>query len=183
MDEAHEQRLVTWTYLIYGLHALSLIGFIFDVAIVVGAFVPACPSIVAVILNYMKRRDVSGTWLESHFRWQFRTFWYGLLCALLWTPAGTAASSAIPRWVCTRIIPEGFCLMFLMLVLGAAFAIASIPLGTLHCPEHRSGEISGAAISDALTCAAVRVVSLWLIYRLARGWLALKNRRPMYALI
>ena len=31
------------------------------------------------ILHYVKRRDVRGTWLESHFRWQIRTFWYGLL--------------------------------------------------------------------------------------------------------
>jgi len=33
---------------------------------------------VAVILNYIKRDDVRGTWLESHFRWQIRTFWFGL---------------------------------------------------------------------------------------------------------
>ena len=78
MDDAHEHPLVNWTYLIYGLHALSLIGFIFEVAILVGAFVSG-PSFLAVILSYVKRRDVRGTWLESHFRWQIRTFWYGLL--------------------------------------------------------------------------------------------------------
>src|SRR3989344_7847088 len=34
---------------------------------------------IAVMLNYIKRDDARGTWLESHFRWQIRTFWFGLL--------------------------------------------------------------------------------------------------------
>ena len=34
-------------------------------------------SIIAVILNYSATR---GTWLESHFRWQIRNVWFGLLC-------------------------------------------------------------------------------------------------------
>jgi len=41
------------------------------------------PSIVAVILNYAKRAEARGTFLESHFRWQIRTFWFTLLwCAI-----------------------------------------------------------------------------------------------------
>ena len=86
MDALHEQRLVSWTHVIYGLHALSLVSGIIGVATVVGAFLTGWPSIIAVILNYVKRGDVRGTWLESHFRWQIRTFWYGLfwvsLCVL-----------------------------------------------------------------------------------------------------
>lgn len=39
--------------------------------------------IVAVIINYIKIDDVRGTWLESHFRWQIRTFWFGLLWAVV----------------------------------------------------------------------------------------------------
>lgn len=42
--------------------------------------------IAAVIINYVKRAEVAGTWLESHFRWQIRTFWY----TLLWTCIGIA---------------------------------------------------------------------------------------------
>jgi uncharacterized membrane protein len=38
---------------------------------------------VAIIINYVKKDDVAGTWLESHFRWQIRTFWASLLWALL----------------------------------------------------------------------------------------------------
>lgn len=38
---------------------------------------------VAVIINYVKKEDVRGTWLESHFRWQIRTFWFSLLWSLI----------------------------------------------------------------------------------------------------
>jgi len=33
---------------------------------------------VSVIVNYLKMSDVRGSWLESHFRWQIRTFWFSL---------------------------------------------------------------------------------------------------------
>ena len=71
--------LVTWTKVVYALHAFSLLTGIIGTATVVGAFLTGWPSIIAVILNYVKRSEVRGTWLESHFHWQIRTFWYGLL--------------------------------------------------------------------------------------------------------
>src|ERR1700752_5517156 len=71
--------LFNLTQAIYGLHAFSLLTGILGAATVVGAFLTGWPSLIAVILNYVKRSDVRGTWLESHFRWQIRTFWYGLL--------------------------------------------------------------------------------------------------------
>jgi len=82
-----------------------------------------------VILNYIKRSEVRGTYLESHFRWQIRTFWY----ALLWS-----ALSALVSVVLTVVL-IGFLLWpVLMFVLG-----------------------------------------LWAIYRIARGWLALREGKPM----
>ena len=48
-------------------------------ATVAGGFVFGLPSLIAVFLNYLKRGDVAGTWLESHFRWQIRTFWFTAL--------------------------------------------------------------------------------------------------------
>jgi uncharacterized membrane protein len=39
--------------------------------------------IVAIVVDYVKRDDARGTWLESHFRWQIRTFWWGLLWAVI----------------------------------------------------------------------------------------------------
>ena len=71
--------LVTWTKVVYALHAFSLLTGIIGTTTVVGAFLTGWPSIIAVILNYIKRSEARGTWLESHFRWQIRTFWFGLL--------------------------------------------------------------------------------------------------------
>lgn len=71
--------LVTWTKVVYALHAFSLLTGIIGTATVVGAFLTGWPSIIAVVLNYIKRSEARGTWLDSHFRWQIRTFWFGLL--------------------------------------------------------------------------------------------------------
>ena len=49
---------VTWTHVIYALHAFSLLTGILGAATVVGAFLTGWPSIIAVILNYVKRGDV-----------------------------------------------------------------------------------------------------------------------------
>ena len=75
--------LIKLAHVIYGLHAFSLLTGIVGVATVVGAFLTGWPSIIAVILNYVKRSEVRGTWLQSHFRWQIRTFWFGLLWVVL----------------------------------------------------------------------------------------------------
>jgi uncharacterized membrane protein len=70
---------VTWTHVIYALHAVGVALGVASSAFIVTSFVFGLPSIVAVILNYVKRGDVRNTFLESHFRWQIRTFWYALL--------------------------------------------------------------------------------------------------------
>ena len=72
--------LVQLTHVIYALHACAVfVGVTSAVATVAGGFVFGLPSLIAVFLNYLKRGDVAGTWLESHFRWQIRTFWFTLL--------------------------------------------------------------------------------------------------------
>jgi uncharacterized membrane protein len=98
--------LVRLTHVIYALHAVSLLIGIVTAATIVGAFLFSWPSIVAVILNYAKRSEVRGTWLESHFRWQIRTFWFGAL------------------WV-------GLCVLFVIATLGIGIFIAWIPLGVV----------------------------------------------------
>lgn len=75
--------LVRTAHLVYGLHALGLVLGAFGAASVVGSFLFGWPSIIAVIINYVKRGEVRGTWLESHFTWQIRTFWFALLWAVL----------------------------------------------------------------------------------------------------
>jgi len=52
-------------------------------ALQAASFVLGVTYFVAVILNYAKYKDVKGTWLESHFRWQIRTFWFSLLWGVL----------------------------------------------------------------------------------------------------
>jgi len=78
-----DPSLVTLTHFVYGLHALSLVIGAFGAATIIGAFLFGWPSIIAVVINYVKRSDAAGTWLESHFRWQIRTFWYALLWSVL----------------------------------------------------------------------------------------------------
>jgi len=75
--------LVRLTHVIYALHAFSAVMGVISSAAVVTAFLTGWPSILAVILNYAKRSDVRGTFLESHFRWQIRTFWFALLWVLV----------------------------------------------------------------------------------------------------
>ena len=78
METTPREGLVRLTHLIYGLHAFSAVMGLISSAAVVTAFLTGWPSIVAVILNYARRAAVRGTYLESHFRWQIRTFWFAL---------------------------------------------------------------------------------------------------------
>ncbi len=121
--------LVTLTNLVYALHAVSLILGAFGAAMVITSFLFGWPSIIAVIINYVKRNEVRGTYLESHFRWQIRTFWYALL------------------WVCLTAAISGVLLLVLI------------------------GFLTWPALMFAL--------GVWAIYRIARGWLALRAGRPI----
>ncbi len=78
------EGLVTLAHVIYALHAFSALTGMLSPAMIVTAFLTGWPSIIAVILNYVKRSEVRGTWLDSHYSWQIRTFWY----ALLWLAIG-----------------------------------------------------------------------------------------------
>ena len=79
MTQQPTSGLVNLTFLIYGLHLFSVVNGLLGTALIVTTFLTGWPSIIAVILNYLKRSDTEGTHLESHFRWQIRTFWFTLL--------------------------------------------------------------------------------------------------------
>jgi uncharacterized membrane protein len=68
-NEERLKSLKTLALVVYALQAL--------------AFLNGITAIVAIVINYIKREEAAGTWLESHFRWQIRTFWFGLLWALI----------------------------------------------------------------------------------------------------
>ena len=118
---------VTITHVTYALHALGLALGAFGAATVIGSFVFGWPSIIAVVINYVKRGAARGTWLESHFTWQIRTFWL----AVLWATV--------------------------VFGLGALLAIV--------------------LIGFAIWAVGLFALGIWAIYRIARGWLALKDRR------
>jgi uncharacterized membrane protein len=75
--------LITYTHWMYALHAASALMGVFSAATVIGQFIFGVPSIVAVVMNYVKRSEARGTWLDSHFGWQLRTFWYAVLWFVL----------------------------------------------------------------------------------------------------
>ena len=120
-----DEGLVAWTHVIYGLHSLSVLIGITSAATIVGAVVFGVPSIVAVVLNYLKRGEAAGTYLESHFRWQIRTFWF----AVLWCLIGV---------------------LMMATLIGIPVAIVVF--------------ISAG---------------VWVVYRVVRGWLALKDGKPL----
>jgi len=75
-----EQSAITLTTVIYALYAAS--------------YFVGVTAIVAIVMNYVKKDDVAGTFLESHFRWQIRTFWFGVL----WGVLGTITVMFIVGW-------------------------------------------------------------------------------------
>ena len=77
--------------------------------------------IAGVVIDYLKRDEVAGTWLESHVRWQISTFWWSLAWALI--------------GLLTAILLVGFVILL--------------------------------------------VTAAWLIYRIAKGWIALGEKRPV----
>jgi len=73
--------LKTLTTVIYGLYALSMFAGI--------------SAIVAIVLNYIKIDEAKGTWLESHFSWQIRTFWW----SVVWLVVGGLTWIILIGWV------------------------------------------------------------------------------------
>jgi uncharacterized membrane protein len=104
---ADEKELKTLTTVVYALQAAG--------------FFVGITWIVAVVINYVKKEDVAGSWLESHFRWQIRTFWFGLL----WGVIGGILT----------LVLVGFLILF----------------------------------AD----------TVWIIYRIVKGWLRLNENRPV----
>lgn len=100
------------------LKKLALIVYILQAA---SLFTGALTLFAGIIINYVRMDDVQGSWVESHFRWQTKTFWY----TLLWMVIG------------------GITVIF---VIGWAILLAA---------------------------------SIWLIYRIVKGWLYLSENRPI----
>jgi uncharacterized membrane protein len=95
---SRDEGLRQLTLLVYALYALSTFT--------------GVTAVVAIVINYVKRDDVRGTVYESHFLWQMRTFWWGLLWAVIggatvWIGIGFVVLAANWVWLVYRIV-RGF---------------------------------------------------------------------------
>lgn len=126
--QAIDSRHVSYAHVMYALHALAVLIGMTSVAFIATRFVFGAPSLIAVVMNFLRRDQVRGTWLGTHFAWQWRTFWWAFLwVALVWL----------------------------------AFAPFALVLFTLPMRLGYS------------------LVGIWVAYRVARGWLALRDGRAM----
>ena len=119
--------LITIAHVVYALHTVSLAIGAFGAATVLGSFLFGWPSLLAVILNYVKRGEARGTWLESHFDWQIRTFWY----ALLWAVLVGAVSFVL------AIVLVGFATWFVGLFALGVWSVYRIVRGWLRLNDRR----------------------------------------------
>lgn len=142
-----------YTHLMYALHALAGIIGVTSSASVIGAFVFGIPSIIALLMNYARREAVRGSWLESHFHWQSRTFWTAAL--LLLVLVGVA----------------------LVLSLFGLLSLISTPLTGAAGAVGAGAGFGGAWL--ALTLGAI-VTGIWILYRVFRGWVALRDGKAMH---
>ena len=123
-----DASLITTTHVTYALHALGLAIGAFGASTVIGSFVFGWPSIIAVIINYVKRGEARGTWLESHFTWQIRTFWFALAWACLVFLVGAVLA----------IVLVGFAVWIVGFVLLGIWAIYRIARGWMALNARRT---------------------------------------------
>ena len=108
IDHQPPSSIVTVARVVYILHSVSIILGIATGASIIGAFLFGWPSIAAVVLNYVMRSEARGTFVDSHFSWQIRTFWYAMGWAVLVAIVGffiwTIGFVVMGIWVGYRII-------------------------------------------------------------------------------
>ena len=124
---AVDPRHIAYAHIVYGLHALTILMGLFSAKLVAAEFVFSVPALVAVVMNYVRRPQVRGTWLDSHFRWQIRSFWIALIAIVI-------------------------------------LRLVFIPL-------------SWILIGIPFLWLGHGLLGIWAIYRVARGWLALREGR------
>ncbi len=97
-NPAQDDGLRLLTHILYGLHTLSWFS--------AGMF-----SVIAMVINFVKRPSLPDDFYRSHYRWQSRSFWFTLLWLtvtsplflLQWLP-GAAAWFVIGLWYLYRFV-------------------------------------------------------------------------------
>lgn len=85
------------------------------------SFLVGITALAGLIINYLAWEEVDGTWLETHFKWQIKTFWFAVL--------GFVAGAVL-----------------FFIVIGGLIML---------------------------------VTSIWVIYRIIKGWLAYRDQKPL----
>ncbi|HEX8030144.1 MAG TPA: hypothetical protein VF491_16840 [Vicinamibacterales bacterium] len=96
-----ETSLVSTLHLTYALHAIGLVAGALAASTFVGSLLFGWPSLIAVVIDYVKRNNATGTWMRTHFQWQIRTFWYGMVAAAAIGALGAMMSIVlvgVPVW-------------------------------------------------------------------------------------
>ncbi len=78
MNESSMNQIDTNQTDIDRLHSLKKLATIVYLCQVLSFALAGLPLLVGVAINLMKRDEVRGTWLESHFDWQIKTVWMTL---------------------------------------------------------------------------------------------------------
>lgn len=126
-------------HIIYALHAFGLGLGAFGAASVVGSFLFGWPSIIAVVLSYIHRDKVRGTWMASHVDWVIRTF--SSMLRWRWTLVVVVGSALLMLQIGFATLPLG---MFLLGVLG------DLPhRARLAAPQGRRGDAAGTDAAAA----------------------------------
>ncbi len=130
------------THIIYALYAIS-------------GFTAGLTGFVAILINYIKRDDVKGTFLASHFSWQIRTYWW----SLVWGIIGLVL-----------ILQYFVKLMWLFKagsVIGDGPAEEALP----------NLELTGTLVFIGIF--VLFADAIWVIYRIVKGWLKLNESKPV----
>ena len=107
------QGLVTLTHVVYALHGFSALMGLLTPAFIVTSFLFGWPSIIGVVINLVKRNEARGTYLDSHFSWQLRTFFYAalwllviglLVITIIGIPVAWLVGVVVGIWVLYRIV-------------------------------------------------------------------------------
>jgi uncharacterized membrane protein len=149
----NQHPLSGYTHVMYALHALAGFIGVTSGASIIGAFVFGLPSIIAILMNYARRDAVRGTWLETHFLWQAKTFWTAVVLGI-----------------------AVFC------VAAVLFAFGLVSLGTTFFtgPAGAAGAAAGFGGAWVAMTLGAMLAGIWILYRVVRGWMALRDGKAMY---
>lgn len=101
-DDVAQQSMRTYSMIVYGLYALGL-------------FLGGLPTLIGLIMAYLKRNEFRGTIYHGHMTLLIRTFWYSLVVSFLGAVLaliyiGYVILFAVGVWYIYRLVRGFICL-------------------------------------------------------------------------